>query len=783
MGAALASNGRGSPQRSRCAQLPLTLLLLAGVGPVGTTSLPADEPNIAGTNRTSTDPTVPVLKLLKTRCGKCHGAVRPKAELELLTLGGIARGGESGEVIVGGKPEESLLWQRILEDEMPPDDPLPEAEREVIRCWIGAGAPGLADAPREKQPHWAFRHLSRPAPPAVRAVALIRTPVDRFILARLEAQGLSLNRATDRRRLIRRVSFDLTGLPPAPEEIDQFLNDPRPGAYARMVDRYLASPAYGECWGGHWLDTAGYADSNGYFQADTDRPLAYRYRDYVVRAINSDKPFDQFIREQLAGDELAELAGYQPGEEASPRIIAMLEATHFLRNAMDGTDNSDGNEDERRTDKYKAIEGTIRILGSALFGLTLQCSRCHEHKFEPIEHREYYQLQAILAPAFPIDHWVTPKQRFVYAARPGETAVWKEEMARLDSQQKQLEQAWATWRRAHPEPSRLLFRDTFDQPPRAARRIAAREGAATEAGWAGAMLSGWSNTVPGDAQPAGQPPIHVGSAEAPGAIVNQGALQIIESGAAGDRVLSTTQRFDWTPDRKGDWIQVMFDLVADRVGSSKPAIRIAYLLALTDFNDRRETCGGNVLLDGNPQGGAAVHVDYPGADSRSVGQIGAAGYRPGHNFGVCVTNVGDGRFRLEHLYDGVPEEKTVTLTAADLPDGAFGFEYCCGRSFAVDNVVIERNDPSASAEARKAWQEASKRGRKSSTRSSKRSSPAAVRDREKLRGWPTFRPNRRRSIAWCGGSTRTRASRCRRLLWRYSANRPTRTTWLRQPPG
>ena len=630
--------------------------------------------------------TAKVLTLLRARCGKCHGPVRPKGKLELGSLGGIARGGEDGQVVLRGNPGKSLLWQRVQAEEMPPDDPLPAAERALIRRWISAGAPGLAEAPKQKPVHWSFRHLSQPVPATVGDTANVRTPIDRFVLAKLEKKGLSLNPTTDQFRLIRRVSFDLTGLPPTEDEIDRFLNDPHPAAYQRMVERYLASSAYGERWGGHWLDTAGYADSNGYFQADTDRPLAYRYRDYVIRAYNADKPFDQFIREQLAGDELAELAGYQPGGDVKPKIIDLLEATHFLRNAMDGTDNSDGNADERRTDKYKAIEGTIQILGSSLFGLTLQCGRCHEHKFEPIEHREYYQLQAILAPTFNIEHWITPKNRFVYAAPPGKTAAWKQEMARIDADETRLKTKYTQWLHTHRQPGQVLLRDTFD-------------GSRTS-GEDGPLPANWSNTVPGDKQPAGSPPIRLGSEQAPGALAKDGALRIIESGSSGDRAVSTRQTFDWTPDKKDDWIQATFDLVADHVGASKPAIRIAFFLALTDFNDRRGGQGGNILFDGNPAGGAAVSVDYPGTDSRSAGKIGVADYRPGHNFGVRVTNIGKGQFRLEHQYDGLPDGKPLTLKAVDLPDGAFGFEYCCGRSFIVDNVVIQRNDPSLSPTVR-----------------------------------------------------------------------------------
>src|SRR5213075_707047 len=178
------------------------------------------------------------------------------------------------------------------------------------------------------------------------------TDIDRFILSALEAKGQTLNREANRTTLIRRVSFDLTGLPPTVHEIDSFLADNSENAYELMVDRFLASPRYGERWGKYWLDIAGYAESNGYFSADSDRPHAWRYRDYVIRAFNADKPFDRFVQEQLAGDELADL----------------LAATHFLRNAPDGTGESDGNADEVRIDRYTVLEGTLQITMNSLLG-------------------------------------------------------------------------------------------------------------------------------------------------------------------------------------------------------------------------------------------------------------------------------------------------------------------------------------------------------------------------------------------------------------------------------
>jgi hypothetical protein len=354
-----------------------------------------------------------VQTLFRARCIKCHGGEKPKAKLNLASFDGLANGGKSGLAVLPGQVDRSRLWQMIQQEKMPPKEPLPESERGIVRRWIESGAPGLAFKPagaESAKKHWAFQPPKRPAIPSVQREELIRTAVDRFIEAALEDNQLSLAPEANQETLIRRVSFDLTGLPPTPAEIDSFLADPAPDAYQRMVERYLASPHYGERWGKYWLDAAGYADSNGYFSADSDRPLAYRYRDYVIRSFNEDKPYDRFVREQLAGDELA---GFQPDGDIAPQMVELLTATHFLRNAQDGTGESDGNPDEVRIDRYTVLEGTLQITMSSLLGITIQCARCHDHKFEPVTQRDYYSLQAILFPAYCPDHWIKPADRVV----------------------------------------------------------------------------------------------------------------------------------------------------------------------------------------------------------------------------------------------------------------------------------------------------------------------------------------------------------------------------------
>jgi len=307
----------------------------------------------------------------------------------------------------------------------------------TVRCFVcGADPKPSADS---KSVHWAFVPPRQPTVPSVRHEERARTPVDHFLEAALEKKGLSFGPEADRATLLRRVAFDLTGLPPAPREIAAYLEDPSADAYERMVERFLASPHYGERWGKYWLDAAGYADSNGYFSADTDRPFAYRYRDYVIRAFNQDRPYDRFVQEQLAGDELA---GVVPGGDVTGEAVELLEATHFLRNAPDGTGESDGNPDEVRIDRFTVLEGNLQNAMNCLLGVTIQCARCHEHKFEPIRHDEYYRLQAILYPVYPAygpERWTKPADRVVTIATRARREEHQRVTERLQRQIKALE--------------------------------------------------------------------------------------------------------------------------------------------------------------------------------------------------------------------------------------------------------------------------------------------------------------------------------------------------------
>jgi hypothetical protein len=393
-----------------------------------------------------------ILPLLKARCQKCHGPIKPKGKLNLSSARSLVRGGENGAVVVPGKPDESLIWEQVANDDMPPrpGEPLSADEKGILRRWIERGAKGLPGAELVNgspswTDHWAFGRARNPLPPEVRSGARVRTAIDRFIQRSLEDQGLSIGADADRITIIRRLSFDVTGIPPGLDEISEFVSDPDPGAYERLVERLLASPRYGERWGKYWLEASGYSDSNGYFSADSDRPLAYRYRDYVIRAFNADCALDRIVREQLAGDELA---GERVNHYASRAMIDQLVATHFLRNGQDGTGESDGNPDEVRADKYAVLEGAIQIIGSSLLGMTLQCAKCHDHKFEPVTQKDYYQLQAILYPAFNVEHWQTPNDRAVSAGPRAEEARWEAHDKAIDAQIDSLKRTFASGTKA-----------------------------------------------------------------------------------------------------------------------------------------------------------------------------------------------------------------------------------------------------------------------------------------------------------------------------------------------
>jgi hypothetical protein len=374
----------GSPPITGLAALALAVLAGARLGA-------AEKPGAAGVEFFETK----IRPVLAEHCYQCHSARAKKLKggLRLDSRAGLRKGGESGPVLAPGKPADSLLLKAIRQADdapaMPPKGKLSDAVLADFEAWIARGAPIPEDAVATARPagpgrladarrHWAFQPVNDPPLPPVKGSAWPQTPVDRFVLARLEAAGLSPSPPADRRTLLRRVTFDLIGLPPTPQEIDAFLKDDAPGAYERVVERLLASPHYGERWGRHWLDVARYADSKDgvlMYGDDRIRPYAYTYRDYVVRAFNDDLPFDTFVTEQLAAD-LVE-------PKVEPRRLA---AMGFLTLGRMFDNNI-----------HDVLDDRIDTVARGLLGLTVSCARCHDHKYDPIPQADYYSLYGVFA--------------------------------------------------------------------------------------------------------------------------------------------------------------------------------------------------------------------------------------------------------------------------------------------------------------------------------------------------------------------------------------------------
>lgn len=360
--------------------------------------------------------------ILKAHCFHCHGeGEKAKGGVDLRLRRLMLGRSDSGTVLVPGKPDESQLIHMVESGEMPKGEKkLTPEQIQKLRRWVETGAATLRPEPEsvprfwiteDERQFWSFKPIQRPAVPRVKGVSNVRTPVDAFLLERLEAQGLGFAPEADRRALIRRLTQDLTGLPPTPEEVRVYLADTRPGAYERLVDRLLASDRYGERWARYWLDVAGYADSNGANEADSERPWVWRYRDYVIRSFNADKPMDQFIVEQLAGDEMVS----PPYNELSDDDLDKLVATGFLRLAPDPT--GDGPPDADLA-KNQVIADTLHIVSSSLLGMTVQCAQCHDHRYDPIPQSDYYRMRAVFEPAFNWKEWKAPGQRLVSLMKP-----------------------------------------------------------------------------------------------------------------------------------------------------------------------------------------------------------------------------------------------------------------------------------------------------------------------------------------------------------------------------
>ncbi|MGE0131538.1 MAG: PSD1 and planctomycete cytochrome C domain-containing protein [Blastocatellales bacterium] len=340
--------------------------------------------------------------IFAARCVGCHGEKKQSGGLRLDARAFAMRGGQSGPVIVAGKGAESRLYHRVAtkhdDERMPPAGPrLTVAEVALLKSWIDAGAVWPETntdraAMRDKRlDHWAWQPIKRPAiPPATKfrnPQSTTRNPIDAFISARLAQAGLAMSPEADRRTLIRRLSFDLLGLPPTPERVRQFVNDPAPQAYDKLVDEMLQSPRYGERWARHWLDVVHYGDTHGY-DKDKPRPNAWPYRDYVIRALNEDKPYARFVEEQIAGDAL------YPGTRDGIQALGFISAGpwDFIGHAELPETKTDG-KIARHLDRDDMVANTIGTFTS----VTVHCAQCHDHKFDPISQEDYYSLQTVFA--------------------------------------------------------------------------------------------------------------------------------------------------------------------------------------------------------------------------------------------------------------------------------------------------------------------------------------------------------------------------------------------------
>jgi hypothetical protein len=371
-----------------------------------------------------------VYDIFRQQCIKCHGVARASG-LDLRTEDGLRKGGTRGPVVVPHQPDESLLFKHVSHIEAPfmpaGGAKLPEDSLELIRRWIESGAsiatvpeasPNAAAAAAElakleerpitdaERAYWAFVKPARVPPPAVANVEWNRNPIDAFLFAAMEKRGLVPAGLADKRTLARRVYLDVLGLPPTPAEVEAFVNDRSADAWPRLVDRLLASPHYGERWARHWMDLVRYADSGG-FEFDVDRPEMYRYRDYLIDAFNSDKPYDRFVKEQIAGDEL------DPGSDA-----AMI-ATGFLRLGPEGGGN-----------RQDALDDLVATTTLTFMGMTVSCARCHNHKFDPIPQKDYYRIQSVFYSTQAVEHPLAPSH---------EVTVHQRERDRIDALIKPLQ--------------------------------------------------------------------------------------------------------------------------------------------------------------------------------------------------------------------------------------------------------------------------------------------------------------------------------------------------------
>jgi mono/diheme cytochrome c family protein len=344
--------------------------------------------------------------ILTGHCLSCHGPEQKKGGLDLSRRENALKGGKSGVVLVPGSPDESALIDKITDGEMPPKKPLAPEQIELLRAWAQGGANYPTEplsVPRAGPDWWSLQPIRPVVVPALKGAdsAGARNPIDAFVLARQRESGIRSSPQADRRALIRRVTFDLTGLPPTPESVDQFLADADPRAYESLVERLLASPHYGERWGRHWLDVVRFGESEGY-ETNLPRANAWPFRDYVIRAFNRDTPFPRFVFDQIAGETGEKPGDGSPGEQLN--ASEATEASDWLNQAatgflVGGAHDVVGNQTVEGMLQQRAddLDDMITATGTTFLALTIQCARCHDHKFDPITQKDYYGLQAILA--------------------------------------------------------------------------------------------------------------------------------------------------------------------------------------------------------------------------------------------------------------------------------------------------------------------------------------------------------------------------------------------------
>ncbi len=376
-----------------------------------------------------------VRPVLVEHCYRCHGQARQRSDLRLDSKSAVLQGGIQGPAVVPAHPEESLLVEAIRYEglEMPPEGPLPEEKVNLLVRWVELGAPWTPEDQAEQRDlgfslftdadraEYAYQPLGPVAPPRVQDQRWLSNPIDQFILDRLEREGLTPAPRADRRTLVRRLYFDLTGLPPSPDQVQTFLNDSDPQAYRKLVDRLLDSPRFGERWGRHWLDLVRFAESNGY-RADEFRPFAWRYRDYVIQSLNDDLPYDQFIKEQIAGDEL------------SPDDPRAKVATGYLRLWV-----YESNQRDVEAQWDAILDDLTDVTSDVFLGLGMGCARCHDHKYDPILQRDYYRLRSHFAAILPRED-LSVLQQGPGTGRAEREAVWNFLTLELRSELKSLEE-------------------------------------------------------------------------------------------------------------------------------------------------------------------------------------------------------------------------------------------------------------------------------------------------------------------------------------------------------